>query len=123
VHLDQQLRVANQTGRPLTTIVGGDQLANGNHFVADTLGGKLPTSLLGNTYVIQWLVLDSQPCQRLPYVTFNADHSAASSIRGLKRFVYSSGLDYNSNKASVTQDLTFHADNGTEFKGIFENQL
>ena len=121
--LDQQMRIANQPARALVKLGSSSKLEKGLHFGADTLGGQQPTSLLGNSYVIHWQVLDPVASKRASYVTFAADHSAASSVRGLQIFVQESGFDYNVGQSSVSQGVTFWADNGTEFQGAFRQRL
>jgi hypothetical protein len=67
--------------------------------------------------------MDLHPQQRRPYVTCAADHSAEAFQRGIQKFVQDSGFDYVVNQPSVTQNVTFSADNGTEFLGTFSQQL
>jgi hypothetical protein len=119
--LDLQMRIANQTARPLVAIDDGQPLAGIRHFGADTIGGAQIRSYHGNKFVIQWMDLHAE--QRRPYVTCAADHSAAASQRGVQVFVQDSGFDYVVNQPSVTQNVTFSADNGTEFLGTFHQQL
>jgi hypothetical protein len=124
VHIDAEMRVANQSARrriQSTTEHGFDD--GWLHFASDTIGSKQPKSYFGNCFVKTWMELSTDSRKRLPYVTFSVGHTSLESVAELKQFVEASNFKYQVVSPSVTQRIRFHSDNGTEYRGDFRARL
>ena len=116
--LDEQRAIANQHARPMVHLPPTGLRPKRETITSDTLGGKFPLSRAGN----QWCIthtFSSRPHQ--VFASFSADHNAAASWAGLRAACQAAGIPVLAE--AISQDIQFVSDNGTEFLGVFAQQL
>ena len=116
--LDQQRAIANQHARPMVSLPPTGLRPERETITSDTLGGKFPPSRAGN----QWCIthtFSSRPHQ--VFATFSANHDAAASWAGLRTACQAAGIPVLAD--AISQPIEFVSDNGTEFRGVFAQQL
>jgi hypothetical protein len=116
--LDLELRLANQSARPLTKVTGATlEPPPKKVFISDTLGANFPPAQSGARYLQTWVDLD-KPSEL--YVTVGANHSALTSWRGFEQFAKDSGQCVH--RDMISSGLEIRTDCGTEYRGEFDEQ-
>ena len=117
--LDNLHRIANQQAQPLKPMPTPlpNVIRDRTGIVGDTLGSVLPVTAAGNNVCQVWVVIGEDGY----YVTVSPDHSAASTCAAFKRFAREAHL--NIFTEAISQPFVFFSDNGTEYRGDFDDFL
>ena len=117
--LDQLRAHAGQMAQGMTHVAPtGLERHSGETIWADTLGGKFPRSKGGNQYLMPWS-FSSRPDQT--YCSFSGDHTAAATWSGFRAVCRQAGTPVLEH--AVAQDIEVVTDQGTEFLGVFDENL
>ena len=119
--IDERHRIANQSARPTVHRVRNLMGAPVHtQLGSDTLGAKFPASAAGNQFVQTWSIIDNPDGRRNEtgefHVTFSPDHTAASSVRGLKQFAHEAAIPMG---PAINSSTRLYLDGGSEYKGVF----
>jgi hypothetical protein len=116
--LDLELRLANQSARPLVKVPGATlEPRPQKTFISDTVGADFPVAKSGARYLQTWVDLDKP---RELYVTVGANHSALTSWRGFEQFAKDSGQCVH--RDMISSGLEIRTDCGTEYRGEFDEK-